>query len=108
MKYTLLTIMLLGLLTSASFAQRGRAPQGAARTTTQVGPALHSGANSAVSQSSATAPRSEITVGTRPDMKTTGATGKIGGVIPPQIAPPPEAPPFLVVGPDVGVDHLQR
>ena len=42
MKNILLTAMLLGLLTGASLAQRGRAPVGANRGMTSVGPVSHS------------------------------------------------------------------
>ena len=41
MKNILLTAMLLGLLTGASFAQRGRAPMGTNRGMTQMGPYTH-------------------------------------------------------------------
>ena len=41
MKNMILTVMLLGLLTGASFAQRGRAPMDANRGMTQMGPYAH-------------------------------------------------------------------
>jgi hypothetical protein len=41
MKNIILTVLLLGLLTSVSFAQRGGAPMGGNRSMTQTGPISH-------------------------------------------------------------------
>jgi len=105
MKNIILTATLLGLLTGASFAQRGRAPMG----TNRVEPFSHIGESPAVVRPNAgtmaptAAGRSAVT--TRPSVGTAtpSSNGQAGRILPPN-PNNPMVPPGLVVGPNVGPD----
>ena len=105
MKNTILTIMLLGLLTGVSFAQRGQMPTGTNRATPQVGPVSHSrplGQNPAPARPPL-AGQSTATSGGKARTTTPSATtpSGAGGVLPPNNKSPQVAPDVLV-GPDDG------
>jgi hypothetical protein len=105
MKNTILTVMLLGLLTGVSFAQRGQISMGTNRATPQVGPVSHSGpvGQSPVPARPQLAGQSTATRGVK--ARTTTPSG-VGGVLPPNNKDP-QVPPDVLVGPDVD-PHKQR
>ncbi len=106
MKNTILTIMLLGLLSSVGFAQHGRV--GTNRATALGEPPSFVGPIAVSTAPIAGRPgvTAQQVAGTMAPTTTT-TSSKAGGVLPPNIHNP-QVPPNLLVGPNVGPQRQRQ
>lgn len=109
MKNIILTIMLLGLLTSVSFAQRGAA-MGGNRGITQIGPSAHPmGATPQLGRPNAIgSPPQIVRPNAVPMAPNASRTNASGGVKPNAVNTQRVAPPDADVGPNAGQRVLQH